>query len=349
MATPTSYFNMFQAKNDLTWSGSDGMASVNTALGTYWLCGDTILSDGENPDGSYAAGWKMIPNRILLQRPGTLSLTNAMANNGQGIPNPATRTAENQERYWALNGAVVNGFLYVLAGRVKNTPDGFLPLGVELAKYRIALDGKLTLIAMVATPSTGVTGGFGPNTIQWGEAMIPGTDGYIYVYGSTRAKDNPYVPIFSYAARVIASQLDNPSAWRFYKKTTKTWVPMMGHLDQNLTDQPDALLATQVSDAAYWNGKFHIIHKPWNGWGKEVYLEESASPVGPFTQRKLFDSPAGSTPEGISYQTYGPRLHADQLLTSYKMLVSINYAPVNFADTARDADLAKPRFWEIAR
>ena len=349
-ASADGYTAMLQAKNDMTWSGSDQMTSLRLPSGrVYWFAGDTMLSNGEAADGSYPAGSTMIGNRILLQAGD--QLVNAMANNGMGIPNPATRTTANNERYWALNGIWANGFLYVSAARVKNDDaGGFVGVGTDLAKYTVdPLSGRLTLRAMVTTPSTAVQTGPGAAHIQWGADMIAAADGYTYVYGSTNAENNPYVLNYSYVARVPTSQIELASAWRFWKKTTGTWVQTVGALSQDNVNQPDAILGSGVSDAAVIGGKWTLVHKPWNAWGSEVLMETSASPTGPSTSRKLFDSPSG-TWEGRNYQTYTPAMHPEATLASGKLLVSICWNGADFwQDTMKNADLAKPRFYEVTR
>lgn len=202
--TPTTSAGFTQAfanKNDMTWSGGDQMTSLKAPNGkVYWSVGDTMLSNGEDPDGSYPdIGTKMVGNRLLLQNGG--EFVNAMADGGMAVPDPATATAENQERYWAQGMFYANSHLYVLCQRVVSDTSagsiGFKITGVEMAKYSINSYGKLKLVSMVATPSTGVAGGVGPTAIQWAADAIV-RSGYVYVYGYTSASDNPYVIHYSY-------------------------------------------------------------------------------------------------------------------------------------------------------
>lgn len=344
---------MFQAKNDQTWSGGDQSTSFKAPNGkVYWLSGDTILSNGEDPDGSYPdTGTSMVSNRILMQNGG--ELVNAMANNGLGVPNPPTHTEQNQERYWPQGMFYANNHLYVLAQRVIHSSDpntiGFIPIGAELAKYSIAWNGKLTFKGMKPTPTTLVPENTGPTSIQWSaDAIVRG--GYVYVYGFTRALNNPFVTHYSYVARVSTSSIENPSAWRFYKKTTNQWVSSLTSLSNDAVNQPDAIVASQISSVRAIGGKVVIAHKPWNGWGSDVIAEVGNNPQGPFTQKLMFQSPAGSW-EGKNYQTYAPMLHPEQTLRgvdSGKVLVSINWNGVDFwNDTLGNADLYKPRFYAV--
>jgi hypothetical protein len=352
--TADGFTQMFADKNDMTWSGGDQMTSFKAPNGKiYWISGDTFLSNGEDPDGSYPdSGTVMVGNRMLMQKGG--ELVNALANGNIGVPNPATGTPENQERYWPAGTFYANGYLYVLCTRVMHdtTPGslGFKTVGSEMAKFRIASSGLLTFLGMRNVPSTGIPGGAGPLYTQWmGDAVIKNS--YLYVYGQTLApKTEPqYVIHHTYLARVPVSQVENRTSWRFFKKTTGQWVSTVAQLSQDVSN-PDALVGSQVSSVRIINGKVVMLHKPWNNWGSTLYAETADNPWGPFTTRGVLESPAG-TWEGKNYQTYGPSLHTSQTLggaETGKTLVSINWNGVDFwADTLANADLYKPRFYAI--
>lgn len=351
--TPTTadgFFQVFQDKNDMVWSGGDQVTSFRWNGYFYWLFGDTILSNGENPDGAYPAGSTMVGNKILLQVGDQFS--NAMANDSDiAVPNPATHTEVNNERYWTQGMFQNNGFLYVLCQRVINDSTaalGFKLAGTELAKFtQDSATGKLTLVGMVITPGTGQFEVPGPFGIQWAsDAVVSGS--YVYFYGSTLSQGNAFVDHFGYVARVETSNLETPSAWRFYAKSSNTWKSSIAQLNQDVTNQPDAIIEAQISSVRYINGKFVAIYKPWNGEGSEVKVRTSLQPYGPWnTEVKLFDSPAG-TWEGRNYVTYCPQLHPFSVLDSGKTLVSIAWNGQDFfADTLANADLYKPRFYEF--
>lgn len=357
--TADGFFQAFQDKNDLTWSGGDQVTSFAHNGYVYWLFGDSMLSDGVDPDGSYPDGTQMVANRILLQQGD--QFVNAIANAGSGdagngILDPPTHTDDNQLRFWTQGMFYANNHLYVLAQRVDKDPDpnsmGFKSTGVELAKFAIGADGKLTFKELIATPSTSVAGGAGPLHIQWsGDAIVSG--GYVYFYGATMAKDNPYVIHYSYVARVPTGQVENPYAWRYYAKSSGTWKQYLRDLNQDLTNQPDAILAGQVSSVRWVPSisQHVMLHKPWNGWGSDVKALKSATPFGwnQSAEVTIFSSPAGTDEHGHAYQTYSPQIHTTQTLTSGKVLVSIawNNNGGTLADLLADADLYKPRFHEI--
>lgn len=349
--TPTTaagFTQAFQDKNDMIWSGGDQATSFKHNGHIYWMFGDSVLSNGEAPDGSYPPGWTMVGNRILQQQGD--QFVNAMADGGMGIPNPTTRTNQNNERYWAQGMFYANGHLWVLCQRVRSNADNtsFDLIGSELGKYSVdSTTGKLTFKAMIVTPGTGKQETPGATGIQWcNDAIMSGS--YIYFYGATRSEGNTrYVIHFTYVARVLTTKLENPFAWEFYKKSTDTWVTTIGELDQGLAEQPDAMIEGQLNSIRWINGKHVAIQKPWNGWGDRVTYQTSPAPWGPWTQsQELFYSPAGVW-EGREYQTYCPQLHPEQCLDSGKTLVSIAWNGKTFADIAANADLGKPRFHEF--
>lgn len=343
--TAAGYTAMFAAKNDTVWSGGDQTTSYRARNGlTYWLFGDTMQGT-QDPDGGYADGAQMVANQILIQRGN--QLVDAVPGDGPAIPDPPTATEQNQERYWAQAAVQVGSHLYVLAQRVRRVEGGlgFQPVGVEWAKYTInPSNGRLVLVSMVATPSTGVVEAPGPAHIQWAGDVIT-RDGYLYIYGYTRAlPDNPFVTHHSYLARVQTTKVEQPAEWEYYRRSTGQWMTQLSDLNPN--PDIDGILPSQISSVRIIDGQTHVLHKPWAGLGSEIRLETGPDPWGPFTSRKVLDSPAG-TVNGHSYITYSPMLHP-QLAVDGGLLISVSYNG-SFAGVAADADLYKPRFYTIDR
>ncbi len=277
-----------------------------------------------------------------------------MANGGIAVPDPPTHTADNQERYWVQGAFSTGGYLYLLCQRVIKDPTpgaiGFRFVGSELAKFRFAANGRLTFVKMVPTPSANVSEGTGPTHLQWAADAIT-FDGYAYIYGYTQAdRESPdRAAHYSYVARVALGLVENPTAWRFYRKSTNQWVSGMADLSASV-DNPDAIVASQISSVRVIADKIVIAHKPWNGLGSTVYAAAGSKPQGPFSHVALFESPAGIW-EGRRYQTYGPMLHPEQKLNGAdagKILVSINWNGQDFStDVIGNADLYKPRFYAV--
>lgn len=353
-ASAEAFTELFARKNDRTWSGGDQTTSFKAPNGrVYWISADTIVSNDVDPDGSYPdSGTKMISNRILLQT--DKGFENAMADGDIAVPLPAL-SGEDQEKYWPQGAFVAGGYLYLLCQRVGSDPTlgsfGFKFMGTELAKYRFAPDGKLTFVKMVATPSTNIAGGTGSAHLQWAaDAIEHGRHVYVYGYTHAMRDDASGAHHYSYVARVPKDRVEERGAWRFYSKSRRAWVRSMAQLS-SASDNPDAILATQISSVRVIAGKIVVAHKPWNAFGSAVYAEIGSRPEGPFTRVKLFESPAG-TWQGRRYWTYAPMLHPEQRLTGKdagKLLVSINWNGRDFwNDVLPNADLYKPRFHAVS-
>jgi len=81
----------------------------------------------------------------------------------------------------------------------------------------------------------------------------------------------------------------------------------------------------------------------------------ASNPWGPYSAGQvIIQSPGGTTTNGVTtelhcYQTYSPQLHPEYPLASGKLLVSVAWNGCDlFNDTAEDAGLYKPRFYEVA-
>ncbi|MFG1603727.1 hypothetical protein [Actinoplanes sp. NPDC049265] len=323
-STAAGFTNLFQARNDWTWSGGDQVTSFRAGNGlTYWSFGDTVIGEEDPATGAYKPGWRMLPNTILVDRNGALGATTWEA----AVPNAA-----DGDRYWTQGMFQVGASLYVLCQRVRNTSDFFQLRGVELARFSFNADGSLAFQGMRNTPSTGLIDGNSAATAQYGADGIV-TGGYVYVFGYANAPDDPYAPHRSYLARVPTGAVETPGAWRF-RDASGAWV----------TDRAQAapILSAQISSVRLIGAKWILAYKPWNGWGDTVFIESRATPWSAPTGTVTISSPAGS-----NYQTYAPQLHPEYPMASGRLLVSIAWNGKTLTDIANDADLYKPRFHEI--
>jgi hypothetical protein len=331
------WFQLFQQKNDWAWSGADQVTSYRAGNGLdYWLFGDTVLGTRNPATGGYQGGWTMVANTILVESNGVLSRATATA--------PAVPNAANGDRFWTQGIFEANGFVYALCAQVRNTNSGigFILRGSELAKFSLQSGGQLTFLNMVPTPGTGIDEGIGPSAIQWAADAVV-YDGYVYVFGNSKT-GNPYVPQLGYVSRAPTVSLETPSAWQFWNGTS--WNSTMS------SSAP--ILADMISGVRPYNGVWVMLHKPFSGWGSSVYAEIAPAPQGPYSSTQIiFDSPAGQTANGVttnlhSYVTYSPQPHPEYPLASGKLLISIAWNGNDlFQDVANDAELYKPRFYEV--
>jgi len=330
-ATADGFTGLFAAKNDLTWSGGDQVTSLRASNGlTYWSFGDTAIGEQDPATGGYRPGWRLISNSILVQRGDSLGPATP--------PGVAVPDAADGDRYWTQGMFQVGTFIYVLCQRVRNTSDYFQLRGVELAKFAVNADGSLTFRTMVNTPSTGKLDGDSAATAQYGgDAVVSGA--FVYVFGYANAPGDVYAPHRSYVARVPTRLVESAAAWRF-RDAGGQWVADLG--------QAAPILSAQISSVRVIGDRWVLAYKPWNGWGDTVYIETRATPWGAPTGTVTVSSPAGTTAGGQKYQTYSPQLHPEQSLASGKLLLSIAWNGVTLGDVGADADLYKPRFYEVA-
>ena len=339
--TPTTsngLFELFQAKNDMTWSGSDQATSYRASNGkVYWLFGDTVLGTRNPATGGYNAGWYMVANTILVESNGIL--------NGATLTAPAVPNADDGDRYWGQGIFEANGYLYILCERVHNANNaiGFITLGAELAKFQFQSNGQLTFLGMVSTPGTRITQGTGTATIQWTDDVVA-YGGYVYIFGDAGTGVN-LSPKAGYVSRVTMADVENTNSWTFWNGSS--WVTNMLNSAQIVADMP--------SSVRLYGGEWVILYKPFAGAGSQVKVAIGSSPQGPYSSGQvIFQSPGGTTSNGVTatlrcYQTYNPQSHPEYPLSSGKLLVSIAWNGCDlFNDTANDAQLYKPRFYEIA-
>ncbi|HEY3004511.1 MAG TPA: DUF4185 domain-containing protein [Kribbellaceae bacterium] len=321
--TAGDVYGMFEGLNNQTWSGGDQGASYRARNGAvYWLWGDTILGAEDQLTGAYEPGMRMISNSVLVQR--GCALTRATSTE------TAVPDRPDGERYWAQDAFETgDGYLYVTMQRVRNLDGGgFKPTGTEIARFQLGYGDQLTFVDKLPTPTAGPEDA----DVQWGGTVVT-AGGTVYVYGYRWIND-PYAPHRTYLAKVPAVQLADVAAWRYW--TGDTW-----SADKTAAEP---ILKTQLSSAAIINGTWVLLHKPWNGWGSEVRAETGPSAKGPFTSRVVFDSPAGTTPAGLHYETYCPQLHTALPMAGGKTLIGISW---NGPGHPQDADLYKLRFSEV--
>jgi hypothetical protein len=318
--------------NDEVWSGGDQASSYKASNGaTYWLFGDTILGE-RTETNAYRPGWRMIGNTMLVERDGEFS----PAAPGRAIPD-----APNGDRYWPTDAFEVAGFLYVTAQRVSRQPLGFDVVGAELAKFQFVGD-EVQFLGMLPTPTQGTQS----TDVQWSASVVAsGSD--LYIFGFKLFPGDREAPHRSYLAKVPTWRATDPAAWEFWNGCT--WS------GERTTAAP--IVASQVSNAAFINGKWVIAHKPFNGYGNAVMLEVGAEATGPYESWQAFESPAG-TWKGLKYFTYSTQLHPEQSLAAGGVLVSVSW---NFNEPLMDtggqpngawrkpeaANLYKPRFYEV--
>jgi hypothetical protein len=334
--TTNGWFQLFQAKNDFTWSGSDQVTSYTATNGrTYWLFGDTVLGTRNAGNGGYNSGWYMVANTILIESNGVLS--------GATVTSPAIPDAPDGDRYWPQGIFEANGYLYCQCAKVHNTGSGFLPFGAELAKFQFQPNGQLAFLGMIPTPGTGIPESTGTAAIQWTRDAVVSSN-FVYIFGDTLTGIS-LSPKAGYVSRVPVLSVENTNSWTFWNGSS--WST------NRLTSA--SIVPDMPSSVRLYGGKWLLFYKPFAGFGDQVKVAIAPNPWGPYSAGQvIFQSAGGTVSNGVTselhcYNTYSPQAHPQYPLSSGKLLVSIAWNGCDlFNDTAEDARLYKPRFYEVA-
>ncbi|MGZ6658398.1 MAG: hypothetical protein ACXVHL_13470 [Solirubrobacteraceae bacterium] len=305
-ASPDSVFtNMFASLSGSGWVGGDGTNSVALPDGRdCWIFSDTITS-------SSAVDLRFAHNSIVVTGRGR----------PQVISNPMPQPSPD-EFYWAGAARVHGAQVWEIATRIVRTGPGLWDFHVEadyLAKVNIST-WKLASI----TRLTGTVG-----KINWGVAMLD-RGAYTYIYGS----ESQGLSSWMHVARVPKGRLDVP--WSFY--TGSGWAANAGAVSLRLL--PGAAPAFSVVDLGAGRGIRVITQEPM--MGQEIDSWRAASPVGPFSMKRMIYNTGSS---GARTYTYNALAHPEQTADG-QMLMSFNVNSFDALSPA-NATLYHPRFFRI--
>ena len=316
----------FDALNDDTWSGADQGSSLRLPDGrVLWVFDDTFQG-AQAPDGSRAAGTRVVRNSLVLSDRGCLRGVT-----GPGGAEVLPGTAG--QWYWPLHAFLDGGRLFLSASRVAQDATGaFVTSGTWLAELSLPAGGTPTFRALSRTPSSGTP----ETTAQWGTAIAQ-AGGWTYVYGTQRV-DQPYV--FGkalYVARVPAGKVTALSAWRFWNG--RGWVA--GAAQARAIRPAVGGVSTSLSVWRAAPGSWRAVTKKDDWLGSQVVLLRAPSPTGPWTETVLASSPSYARPGETTYNAFA---HPGLALSGGALLVSVSRNNDDFGAHLRDADLYKPQF-----
>ncbi|MDQ0109743.1 hypothetical protein J2T02_004888 [Chitinophaga terrae (ex Kim and Jung 2007)] len=305
------------------WNGGDGCYSLllpgNNVL---WTFQDSFFGDIDNNrsrDGNINAFRRNAG--ILQQNMSTSSfvqLNSGTGNNSQTwIQYDNLASNDDKELYWPGDAQVHGSTVQVLLSHLKyNTSGGLDHPGTDLAILSLP---SLTLTQVIKNKFVG-------NTTYDG-GLLTNDDGYTYMYGST---DNGVA-----VARAASNDLTQP--WQFY--TSSGW--------QNTPDNtviiPERASIPNVFKSG--NKYYFVTQNPNIYLSKDIYIYESASPIGPWTNKRvLYLEPV--IPDVL---TYNASLH-QELSREGELVLSYNTNPFDFWDNFNEpgsADKYRPYFVRI--
>jgi len=317
----------FDALNDARWSGADQGASLRLPDGRVLWAFDDTFQGAQDPDGSRAAGTRVVRNSLVLADRGCLR---GVTGPGGAEVVPGTATGR---WHWPLHAFLDGGRLFLTVSRVRQDAAGaFVTSGTWLAELSLPAGGTPVFRAMTRTPSSGTP----DTTPQWGTAVAQ-AGGWTYVYGTQRV-DQPLV--FGkalYVARVPAGQVSTLSAWRFWNGSTWGAVAAQARAVRPAVGGVSTSLSVWRAAPGVWRA----VTKKDDYLGSQVVLLTAPAATGPWTETVIGSSPSYARP---GETTYNALAHPALALAGGALLVSVSRNNDDFRRHLADADLYKPQF-----
>jgi hypothetical protein len=321
---------MFDAKNDLGWSGGDQAASLVLPSGqVLWLFGDTVQGT-QAPTGGYDLGTRMVHNSFLVQDGGCLTAVNG-PDRTEVIPN-----ASNGDWYWPQSALLEKGMLVVLATRVRRTGPGsmdFRTVGTDAAVFALHR-GRPVFHRMARTPSTGVEDG----GVEYGAALVP-QGAFTYVYGTRKVAGDLVFGRAVTLARVPNGSLLEQAKWRYWSGAI--WSPRKADGALIVKAAPHGW-STVFSVVPQPKGAYRFITKADDYLGRDVVTGDSGSLLRP-----VANTATRAYPSRGSDVFYNPLAHPEARLAGGALLMTICHNSTDLPTVLAHADLYKPRFFTV--
>lgn len=309
------HYNLLFTRYGNGWTGADATYSIGLPDGrVLWLFGDTFLgkvhADRSRPGSSF------IRNSAVIQTGDELiTLFQGSTDNPRAFISPSNPS----EWYWPLDGTIHNGQLQLMLGRLGSSGSGgmwdFAYVGFDLAIYSLPDLQLQSLTQVISDPE-----------ISYGSAVLE-DENYLYIYGIS----TQFLSKKAHVARVPDG--DIAGTWEFYNGTS--WTPQISNyaIAEGVSDQFSMLKAENT----YYLVTHEIV------FGEEIFIMESSSPVGPWTnKRTLYCTPEA----GGDIFTYNSFVHPE-LAENGELRISYNINSFDFSDLFDNADLYRPKFIRV--
>jgi len=302
------------------WNGGDGNYShVINDTTTLWTFQDSFIGTIDSSRNRDPALNKFVRNAGVLQYNNSVQsfvqLNQGTLNNSKTwIMYDGLESNDTKELYWPGDGHVVNGQFQLLLGHlVYNASGGLDHPGTDVAVFSIP---DMTLQQVIKNKANG--------DISYDAGIFDDDDGYTYIYGNTQN----FLAYDMHVARVPNHDLTAP--WQFL--TANGWA-----------DNPDNYYvledAQTLPNIIKKNNKYYLVSQA-NLYGHQIYLWQSNSPIGPFTNKKAIYY----IPDFTWGVTYNTTLH-QSLSTQGELVIAYNTNPNDFAanfNAAGSADFYRP-------
>jgi fibronectin type 3 domain-containing protein len=316
------------------WTGADSTVSVRLPDGrTVWLFSDTFLGT-VNADRSRPLSTPFVHNSMVVQNGTALTtLTGGTAAAPTSLVGAATDSLPGDLGWWVGDAKVNGSTLQVFYHHYKSGgagPLNYVPQGTGIATFSLP---SLALQSLVPLDTDAKT--------DWGAALVPGTDGYTYIYGVEATSEAKYLRI----ARVANGSMLGPAG-----APTQGWSYWTGKPDDeaggwSADEEAGARVMTGVGNGfsvKYINGRYVLVTIDSDrAFSRSVFAYSASTPTGPFGQQTwLYDAPEATG----SRIVYDARLHPEQSCSGGNIVLSYNVNSLENADNYADVRIYRPRF-----
>jgi hypothetical protein len=306
---PDTVYNRFFVRNS-GWNGGDGAYSVLLPDDRIlWTFGDTFF--GPVDSGRVRNGDKnvMVRNSAMIQESEEIHSFKSL---NQGFQKetktliPYKDFNEQEHWYWPLDATVCNNKLQMVLMHMKKIGEGmwgFASESVDLAVFSLPELKPENLIYNVTNGEK-----------SFGSAIWEDDDGFTYLYGSSGNGMETRLHV----AR--APKGDLTQKWQFWNG--EEWLP----------ESSDFAIHKNVSSMfSIWKegNKYYLLTQE-TFLGRKIFLFESDSPLGPFTNQKLLYEVPEEHGAGSMF-SYNAIVHPE-LSKSGELVVSYSKNPNNFWD-----------------
>ncbi|GEP94270.1 DUF5005 domain-containing protein [Chitinophaga cymbidii] len=305
------------------WNGGDGCYSVLLPDGRIvWSFQDSFF-------GQVSANRSRTDN-VMLRNAAHIQLDTSLQSFiplNPGLGNQSETwikygdSPEDQHWYWPGAGQIHDNKFQMLLSHVTKTGSGswdFAHVSTDIAIFDLP---SMQLNQIIKDKDV-------VNNYSAGSMKAP--DGYTYMY----ATETGYLTTFMYVARVAGHDLTG--AWEYYGENGWVSTPQKYNVCNNIT-QPNVF---------YKNGKYYLVSQQ-HIFGLDIYIQESATPVGPWTnKRTLYRIPEQYTGDIITYNAFVH--HA--LSREGELVISYNINPTDFNSNFNapgSADRYRPFFVRV--
>jgi fibronectin type 3 domain-containing protein len=325
----------------LDWTGGDGTVSIPLPDGdTAWFFSDTYLGtvDTSVSPPTRPANTPMVHNSVVLQDGDSLTSTilGGTASDPDGVVGEQYDTVPGAW-WWVADGLVNGDTLQVFYHEYES--DGSSSLSVQMLATGVATFSlpSLSLQSFTVLPSLG-------SDVDWGAALVQGTDGYTYIYGADPSGGATDLDIARVPNGDILDSSGSTSDWQFW---TNSPTVNSGWSDTESDAEPVLSGVGTGFSVKYLNGQYVLVTMDTDlPFSSNIFGYFASSPTGPFeNQTLLYTAPEANS----STIVYEARLHPEQSCGggADSFVVSYNVNTLTPGGNNSDATIYRPRFIDV--